>query len=78
LLDLSSELAVRVKQQMDKAQREHFLNAHVKSTQKELGDEEGRDGSPRSRTRSRRPSWSKEAREKASLQNVWKQELPSQ
>ena len=48
----------RVKRQMEKTQREYYLNEQMKAIQKELGDsEDDRDDTFRSsKTRSRRPS----------------------
>ena len=44
LLVLKKELEVRVKTQMEKTQREYYLNEQLKAIQKELGEiEEGKD-----------------------------------
>jgi ATP-dependent Lon protease len=57
VLQVEKRIRSRVKRQMEKTQREYYLNEQMKAIQKELGDgEEGRDEPPRSRRASRRPS----------------------
>ena len=57
VLQVEKRIRTRVKRQMEKTQREYYLNEQMKAIQKELGDDEGRATSwPSSRTRSRRPS----------------------
>ena len=56
----------RVKRQMEKTQREYYLNEQLKAIQKELGEgEEGRDEIDELEERIRKTKLSKEAREKA-------------
>src|SRR6266704_6162229 len=43
VLQVEKRIRTRVKRQMDKTQREYYLNEQMKAIQKELGDEEGRD-----------------------------------
>ena len=43
VLQVEKRIRTRVKGQMEKTQREYFLNEQMKAIQKELGDEEGRD-----------------------------------
>jgi ATP-dependent Lon protease len=46
VLQVEKRIRSRVKRQMEKTQREYFLNEQMKAIQKELGDEEGRDEPP--------------------------------
>ena len=43
VLQVEKRIRTHVKRQMEKTQREYFLNEQIKAIQKELGDEEGRD-----------------------------------
>ena len=43
VLQVEKRIRNRVKRQMEKTQREYYLNEQMKAIQKELGDEEGRD-----------------------------------
>ncbi|MGB6859598.1 MAG: LON peptidase substrate-binding domain-containing protein, partial [Pseudolabrys sp.] len=43
VLQVEKRISTRVKRQIEKTQREYFLNEQMKAIQKELGDEEGRD-----------------------------------
>jgi ATP-dependent Lon protease len=43
VLQVEKRIRNRVKRQMEKTQREYFLNEQMKAIQKEIGDEEGRD-----------------------------------
>src|SRR4051794_6144889 len=43
VLQVEKRIRTRVKRQMEKTQREFFLNEQMKAIQKELGDEEGKD-----------------------------------
>ena len=57
VLQVEKRIRSRVKRQMEKTQREYYLNEQMKAIQKELGEgEEGRDELPSSKRRSRRPS----------------------
>ncbi|HEV2956154.1 MAG TPA: endopeptidase La, partial [Xanthobacteraceae bacterium] len=51
--------------QMEKTQREYYLNEQMKAIQKELGDEEGRDELAEVEDKIKKTKLSKEAREKA-------------
>src|SRR5690606_27826409 len=56
----------RVKRQMEKTQREYYLNEQLKAIQKELGEgEDGRDELAEIEERIKKTKLSKEAREKA-------------
>ena len=67
VLQVEKRIRNRVKRQMEKTQREYYLNEQMKAIQKELGEgEDGqRRGSPSSRNASSKTKLSKEAREKA-------------
>ena len=56
VLQVEKRIRTRVKRQMEKTQREYYLNEQMKAIQKELGDEEGRDELPSWKRRSRKPS----------------------
>ena len=57
VLQVEKRIRTRVKRQMEKTQREYYLNEQMKAIQKELGDEdEERTTSPSSRSASRIPS----------------------
>ncbi|MGD9542316.1 MAG: LON peptidase substrate-binding domain-containing protein, partial [Methylocystis sp.] len=43
VLQVEKRIRTRVKRQMEKTQREYYLNEQMKAIQKELGDEEGKD-----------------------------------
>ena len=43
VLQVEKRIRTRVKRQMEKTQREYYLNEQMKAIQKELGDEEGQD-----------------------------------
>src|SRR5256886_8934949 len=43
VLQVEKRIRTRVKRQMEKTQREYFLNEQMRAIQKELGDEEGKD-----------------------------------
>src|SRR5450756_813760 len=43
VLQVEKRIRTRVKRQMEKTQREYYLNEQIKAIQKELGDEEGKD-----------------------------------
>ncbi len=66
VLQVERKIRSRVKRQMEKTQREYYLNEQLKAIQKELGEgEEGRDELNELETRIRKTKLSKEAREKA-------------
>ncbi len=66
VLQVERKIKSRVKRQMEKTQREYYLNEQLKAIQKELGEgEEGRDELNELEDRVRKTKLSKEAREKA-------------
>jgi ATP-dependent Lon protease len=66
VLQVERKIRSRVKRQMEKTQREYYLNEQLKAIQKELGEgEEGRDEMNELEERIRKTRLSKEAREKA-------------
>ena len=65
VLQVEKRIRTRVKRQMEKTQREYYLNEQMKAIQKELGDEEGKDELAEIEDKIKRTRLSKEAREKA-------------
>jgi ATP-dependent Lon protease len=66
VLQVEKRIRNRVKRQMDKTQREYYLNEQLKAIQKELGEiEEGRDEVAEIEDRIGKTRFTKEAREKA-------------
>ena len=66
VLQVEKRIRSRVKRQMEKTQREYYLNEQMKAIQKELGDgEEGRDEMGELEDKIAKTRLSKEAREKA-------------
>jgi len=66
VLQVERKIRTRVKRQMEKTQREYYLNEQLKAIQKELGEgEEGRDELAEIEERIKKTKLSKEAREKA-------------
>ena len=66
VLQVEKRIRSRVKRQMEKTQREYYLNEQLKAIQKELGDgEDGRDELAEIEERIGKTKLSKEAREKA-------------
>ncbi|MGQ7791945.1 endopeptidase La [Faunimonas sp. B44] len=66
VLQVEKRIRSRVKRQMEKTQREYYLNEQMKAIQKELGDgEEGRDELRELEDRIGKTKLSKEAKEKA-------------
>jgi ATP-dependent Lon protease len=69
VLQVEKRIRSRVKRQMEKTQREYYLNEQMKAIQKELGDgEEGRDELGELEERINKTKLSKEAREKAKVE----------
>lgn len=65
VLQVEKKIRSRVKRQMEKTQREYYLNEQLKAIQKELGEgEEGKDEVAELEERIRKTKLSKEAREK--------------
>ena len=66
LMQVEKRIRSRVKKQMEKTQREYYLNEQMKAIQKELGEtEDGRDETAELEERIKKTRLSKEAREKA-------------
>ena len=65
VLEVEKRIRHRVKRQMEKSQREYFLNEQMKAIQKEIGDEEGNDELAEIEDKIKKTKLSKEAREKA-------------
>ena len=66
VLQVEKRIRNRVKRQMEKTQREYYLNEQLKAIQKELGEgEEGRDEAGEIEERIKKTRLTKEAREKA-------------
>ena len=66
VLQVEKRIRSRVKRQMEKTQREYYLNEQMKAIQKELGEgEDGRDEAAEFEARIKSTKLSKEAREKA-------------
>src|SRR6201995_5699740 len=66
VLQVEKRIRNRVKRQMEKTQREYYLNEQLKAIQKELGEgEDGKDENAELEGRIKKTRFSKEAREKA-------------
>ncbi|MBV8429046.1 MAG: endopeptidase La, partial [Hyphomicrobiales bacterium] len=65
VLQVEKRIRTRVKRQMEKTQREYYLNEQMKAIEKELGDEEGKDELGELEEKIRKTKFSKEARTKA-------------
>ncbi len=66
VLQVEKRIRNRVKRQMEKTQREYYLNEQLKAIQKELGDgEDGKDETAELEERIKKTKFTKEAREKA-------------
>src|ERR1700683_3394312 len=65
VLQVEKRIRTRVKRQMEKTQREYYLNEQMKAIQKELGDEEGKDEMSELEERIKSTRLTKEARQKA-------------
>jgi ATP-dependent Lon protease len=66
VLQVEKRIRSRVKRQMEKTQREYYLNEQLKAIQKELGEiEDGKDESSELEERIKKTKLSKEARDKA-------------
>ena len=69
VLQVERKIRSRVKRQMEKTQREYYLNEQLKAIQKELGEgDEGRDELNEIEDRIKKTKLSKEAREKATAE----------
>ena len=66
VLQVEKRIRNRVKRQMEKTQREYYLNEQMKAIQKELGEgEDGKDETAELEERIKKTKFTKEAREKA-------------
>ena len=65
VLQVEKRIRSRVKRQMEKTQREYYLNEQMKAIQKELGDGEETDEAAKLEERIKKTKLTKEAREKA-------------
>jgi ATP-dependent Lon protease len=66
VLQVEKRIRSRVKRQMEKTQREYYLNEQLKAIQKELGEgEDGKDETAELEARIKKTKFSKEARDKA-------------
>ncbi|MGD0639527.1 MAG: endopeptidase La [Roseiarcus sp.] len=65
VLQVEKRIRTRVKRQMEKTQREYYLNEQMKAIQKELGDEDGKDEMSELEDRIKKTKLTKEARDKA-------------
>jgi ATP-dependent Lon protease len=65
VLQVEKRIRTRVKRQMEKTQREYYLNEQMKAIQKELGDEEGKDDLSELEDKIKKTRLSKEAHDKA-------------
>src|SRR6201999_2518393 len=69
VLQVEKRIRNRVKRQMEKTQREYYLNEQLKAIQKELGEgEDGKDENAELEERIKKTKLSKEAREKATAE----------
>ncbi|MEC8371254.1 MAG: AAA family ATPase, partial [Pseudomonadota bacterium] len=69
VMQVEKRIRSRVKRQMEKTQREYYLNEQLKAIQKELGDtEDGRDETAELEDRIKETKLTKEAREKANAE----------
>ena len=69
VLQVEKRIRSRVKRQMEKTQREYYLNEQLKAIQKELGEgEDGKDEIAEIEAKIKATKFSKEAREKASAE----------
>ena len=65
VLKVEKKIKTRVKSQMERTQREYYLNEQMKAIQKELGDSDGGDDASEYEEKIAETKLSKEAREKA-------------
>jgi ATP-dependent Lon protease len=68
VLQVEKRIRTRVKRQMEKTQREYYLNEQMKAIQKELGDEDGKDDLAELEDRIKKTKLSKEGRDKATAE----------
>ncbi len=65
MLEVENRIRTRVRKQMEKSQKEYYLNEQMKAIQKELGDEDGEDEISAYMKKIEKVKLSKEAKEKA-------------
>ncbi len=65
MLEVENRIRTRVRKQMEKSQKEYYLNEQMKAIQKELGDEDGEDEISSYMKKIKKVKLSKEAKEKA-------------
>jgi ATP-dependent Lon protease len=68
LLHVEKKIRGRVKKQMDKSQRDYYLNEQIKAIQKELGDDEGADDIDELNAKVKSAGMPKEAKDKATAE----------
>ncbi len=68
VLQVEKRIRTRVKRQMEKTQREYYLNEQMKAIQKELGDEDGKDDLAEIEERIKNTKLTKEARDKCNAE----------
>ncbi len=68
VLQVEKRIRSRVKRQMEKTQREYYLNEQMKAIQKELGDEDGKDDLGELEEKIKAVKLSKEARDRANAE----------
>ena len=68
VLQVEKRIRTRVKRQMEKTQREYYLNEQMKAIQKELGDEDGRDELAELEDKIEKTKLSKETRDKSTAE----------
>ena len=68
LLQVEKRIKGRVKRQMEKTQREYYLNEQMKAIQKELGDDDSHDEMSELETKIKNLKLSEEAKEKATAE----------
>jgi ATP-dependent Lon protease len=68
VLHVEKRIRSRVKRQMEKTQREYYLNEQMKAIQKELGEDDGRDEMAELEEKIEKTKFTKEAREKATAE----------
>jgi len=65
VLDTEKKIRTRIKDQMEKTQKEYYLNEQLKAIHKELGEEDGKDEITKLEEQANKLKLSKEAKEKA-------------
>src|SRR5262249_15418555 len=76
VLQVERRIRARVKRQMEKTQREFYLNEQMKAIQKEIGDAEGKDEVADIEDKIKKTKLSKEARERATHEPKKLRQMP--